>query len=368
MINRRTIHIFDDAIIVNDTIELYKKTKIPNQIFYVISNSNEIWGKTSSDVKMIPHNNETPTKINSVLQDNDIVFMQALSYEKAKAIYKNTNPTIHFIWALWGYGLYNILDYNLKQNNKYSTKTSSKKSIVDRLKEWYAFKIVYPKAIKKIKTCLFLLEADYNALKKVIPTKANWMTSCYQTLNNIFGETKEFSVTGNSILLGNSSTPSNNHLKVLELIKLNKNQELIVPLSYGDKVYKKQVVQFGRQKFGDNFIPIIDFVPLKQYMNQLNNCQYTIMGHYRQQAFGTILMMILAGSKLFLSKFNPLYKWFKNKGVLVYSVEEELGKELNTPLSIQQKENNKKRLSSFMNETLVCEQLESIVENAKSKS
>jgi hypothetical protein len=92
------------------------------------------------------------------------------------------------------------------------------------------------------------------------------------------------------------------------------------------------------------------------------------MGHYRQQAFGTILMMILAGSKLFLSKFNPLYKWFKNKGVLVYSVEEELGKELNTPLSIQQKENNKKRLSSFMNETLVCEQLESIVENAKSKS
>lgn len=349
-------------------MELYKKTTIANQFFYVISNKIKKRKNNNSEIKTLPLNSNTPKLINSIFEDNDIVFMQGLSYEKAKAININKNSTIYFIWALWGYALYNILDFYQKNENQFSTTLRSNDGLINHIKNRYAFKIVYPRAIKKIKTCLFLLESDYIALKKVISTDANWMTSCYQTLNNIFGETKEFNVTGNSILLGNSSTPSNNHLKVLELIKLNKSQELIVPLSYGDKVYKEQVIQFGMQKFEDNFIPLIDFVPLKQYMNQLKNCQYTIMGHYRQQAFGTILMMILAGSKLFLCKFNPLYKWFKNKGVLVYSVEEELRTELNTPLSTQQKENNKKILSSFMDESIVCKQLESVVEYAKSKS
>lgn len=366
MFNRRTIHIFDDAIIANDTIQLYKKTRISNQIFYVISNKINKWKNINSEIKTLPLNSNTPNLINSVLKDNDIVFMQALSYEKAKAIYLNKNPTIYFIWALWGYALYNILDFYQKKNS-YSTIYKPKKTFIFKLKEWYTFKIIYPRAVLKIKTCLFLLEADYNMLQSVIPNKSNWMTSCYQTINNIFGGGKQFQVAGNAILLGNSSTPSNNHLKVFEHLNLNKDQKMIVPLSYGDEKYRYKVISHGNQKFEEFFEPMVEFIPLNQFIKKLQICQYTIMGHYRQQAFGTILMMLLAGSKLFLYRKNPLYLWLKEKGIFIYSIEEHLSTELKSPLTKTQKKINKITISKLIDEATIIKQLELVFEYAKTK-
>lgn len=367
MLNSRTVHIFDDAIIANDTIQLYKKTSIPNQFFYVISNKINKWKNINSEIKTLPLNGNTPKLINSILEDNDIVFMQALSYEKAKAIYLNKNPTIYFIWALWGYALYNILDFYQNNKNSYSTIYKTKKSLIFKLKEWYTFKIIYPRAVRKIKTCLFLLEADYNMLQSVIPNKSNWMTSCYQTINNIFGGGNEFQVAGNAILLGNSSTPSNNHLKIFEHIYLSKNQKMIVPLTYGDEKYREKIISHGNQQFEESFVPLVEFTTLNQFINKLQSCQYTIMGHYRQQAFGTILIMLLAGSKLFLYRKNPLYLWLKEKGVFIYSIEEQLSKELKSPLTKTQKKENKTIISKLIDEATIIKQLELVFEYAKTK-
>lgn len=365
MSNRRIIHIFDDAIIANDTIHLYKKTRIPNQVFYIISNREEYWSKVNPEVKTIPHNKNTPSLINAIIEDTDVVIMQALSYEKAKAIRNNNNSSVYFIWALWGYGLYNILNYYKKDKTTFNTSLKVKNSLLTKLKNWYTFKIIYPSAVKKLGTCLFLLESDFNALKSVIDTNANWKTTCYQTLNNIFGNLDEFSVSGNSVLLGNSSTPSNNHSEAFRHINLAKDQKIILPLSYGDIQYRDQIVAIGEERFKESFVPLIEFMPLTKYLDQLKECQYVVMAHERQQAFGTMLMMLLAGSKLFLSVKSPLYNWFLDQEVYVFSMEDELETGLINPLTEQQKTHNKKILSTFMAEDVIIKQLEDVILHAK---
>jgi len=204
-------------------------------------------------------------------------------------------------------------------------------------------------------------------LQSVIPNKSNWMTSCYQTINNIFGGGNEFQVAGNAILLGNSSTPSNNHLKIFEHIYLSKNQKMIVPLTYGDEKYREKIISHGNQQFEESFVPLVEFTTLNQFINKLQSCQYTIMGHYRQQAFGTILIMLLAGSKLFLYRKNPLYLWLKEKGVFIYSIEEQLSKELKSPLTKTQKKENKTTISKLIDEATIIKQLELVFEYAKTK-
>ena len=58
-------------------------------------------------------------------------------------------------------------------------------------------------------------------------------------------------ILGNNILLGNSSTETNNHLDVLFLLQNEGiiDRKLILPLSYGSDLYRQYVVAEGRKLF-----------------------------------------------------------------------------------------------------------------------
>jgi hypothetical protein len=63
---------------------------------------------------------------------------------------------------------------------------------------------------------------------------------------------------GNNILIGNSSSYSNNHLEVFEHLKTFdlEDKKLIVPLSYGNPLLSKQLLSRGQSFLKNNFYPI----------------------------------------------------------------------------------------------------------------
>ncbi|MGP4883030.1 hypothetical protein ACTXQV_67810, partial [Klebsiella pneumoniae] len=67
--------------------------------------------------------------------------------------------------------------------------------------------------------------------------------------------------------------------------------------------------------FGDKFLPVVDYMPIQQYVGILINCGFVIMNHVRQQALGNILIMLYLGAKVFLREENPVYTFLKNHGV-----------------------------------------------------
>lgn len=366
----KILHIFDDAIITNSTINLFRKLSNYDQTFAVITDDEEKWSNSfinDNSVRLLTTLPSLNKQLSQLISDFDVIFLQALSYEKAKAINNSKFNEKVFVWGLWGYELYNIFDYFNSQDYQGTNKTQKANSkIMDKIKDFYTYNVVYRKAVKRIDICLFLMKKDFELLSSSLSHKSLWMTACYQTVENIYNGQVNFAVEGNSILIGNSSTPSNKHEKIFELVQAAgiENRSIIVPLSYGDLDYRKKIVEKGEKLFREQFKPLLEFMTMSSYLKVLSSCSHVIMGHKRQQGFGSIIMMLLGGAKVFLSYDNLIYHWLKELDILIYSIEDDLQNEINNSLSSEEINHNKRILTNYLSEESVLIRLEEVLKTA----
>ncbi|MDG1429718.1 MAG: TDP-N-acetylfucosamine:lipid II N-acetylfucosaminyltransferase [Crocinitomicaceae bacterium] len=366
--DKKILHIFDPAIISQSTIELFEKLNF-NQRYLIIALHPEKWEtfEEISNVRIIDYHKENVISILvDEINDADIIFAQALSYEKAKAIVRTKSKTKVFIWALWGYELYNIADY-FKNNTSKDTSTTLRTNdgLLSKIKNYYVFNSVYKRAVQKLDICLFLLESDYKLLGEVIEHNATWRTTGYQTLESLIGQ-NGFDIHGDSVLLGNSSTPSNRHDLAFDYLSKVEtlNRAIVSPLNYGDAAYRSATIKTGKDLFGEKFVPLVDFMPLNEYIEILKTCSHVILPHQRQQGFGTIMTMLYGGAKLYLSEESPFYNWLKDLGIIVFSIEDDLSNELTSNLSLESQKENRKIVSQYLAEDLITKQITDILVEA----
>lgn len=129
---------------------------------------------------------------------------------------------------------------------------------------------------------------------------------------------------GSDILLGNSASPTNNHIDLLELLATTDlgDRRVIAPLSYGDPAYARSVALAGQTLLGDAFVPITGFLPLGEYNEMLAGCGTVILGHYRQEGVGNVLRALWQGARLVLDGRNPVAEHLLARGVAVGLVEQ----------------------------------------------
>lgn len=122
---------------------------------------------------------------------------------------------------------------------------------------------------------------------------------------------------GENILIGNSATPTNNHLDVFSSFSTQQlqGQKVFVPLSYGDTgYYRDAVIAAGRKAFGSDFHPLLEMLPPDEYGEIVKSCGYVAMGHLRQQGLGNIIAALQGGSTLLLERRNPVFHELSSLG------------------------------------------------------
>ncbi|HOW50662.1 MAG TPA: TDP-N-acetylfucosamine:lipid II N-acetylfucosaminyltransferase [bacterium] len=131
---------------------------------------------------------------------------------------------------------------------------------------------------------------------------------------------------GKGILIGNSATFENNHADLFELLHHLPlaERQIIVPLNYGDRVYAHKIARLGNECFGANFRPLLDFMPFPQYTELLRSCSAAIFYHERQQAFGSVILALWNGSKVFMSKTSILYTYLRKRGIVLFTIPDDL--------------------------------------------
>ena len=148
------------------------------------------------------------------------------------------------------------------------------------------------------------LNGDYLYAKKTYNVKGNYFY-CLIYLSNVFGN-YNFEKRVNKeikIQVGNSADFSNNHLEIFEKLRNVKdnNIKIVCPLSYGENnKYTKKVIEKGKHIFGKKFIPILEYLPFKEYLKLLSEIDIAIFNHDRQQAMGNIITLIGLGKKVYL--------------------------------------------------------------------
>ena len=135
-----------------------------------------------------------------------------------------------------------------------------------------------------------------------------------------------------NILLGNSATPTNNHLDVLRIIRKYKQdgQKIIIPLNYGQEKYKTWLTPYLKNP---DIMTLTDFLPSDKYFELVENCSYAVFGTIRQQALGNITHALRKGIKVFLYQDIVVYKTLKDSGYAVYAIEDMSEDSLLIPLS-----------------------------------
>lgn len=129
------------------------------------------------------------------------------------------------------------------------------------------------------------------------------------------------------IQIGNSADPTNNHLeafKKLEYFK-DENIKIYTPLSYGNKLYRKIVIEEGKKIFGEKYIALTEFLPPEEYSVYLNNIDIAIFNNDRQQALGNIYALLYLNKKVYIRSDTSMWTHFK----------ENFGIDMNDFLSIE---------------------------------
>lgn len=270
--------------------------------------------------------------------DADIVYLHSL---RDLSVFKYFSPSIKVIWWSWGYDIYNrpsplskpLITIELyKHVTKQLITDSAKLSPYKYLKYTFLKLIVnrkLRKAIHRIDYYTPVLPVEYkllcqNKFFKAKPFRIDFGPG-YCTFNKL-----HYIKGAGNILIGNSFSPTNNHLDIFPLIKhINiGNRKYIIPVNYGTgyNISKTQLKNLSGLN-SDSVIWLEKYLSLKEYENIFGSVTHAIFGHVRQQAVGNHRMCIASGIKMFFFKDSINYQYYKGMGFHVYSIEDDLNEE-----------------------------------------
>lgn len=271
---------------------------------------------------------------------------------------------IKVIWLGFGFDYYDyILNSKLDYISYKTEKVLARQGFKEKAKKLVKALLVLKNRKQKIKLIeridIFcpVLNIEYDAIKWPSKKKPVFMDWNYGTMEDNWAKFNSHKLCGKNILIGNSATPTCNHLDAIDALSrvtLN-DSKLIIPLSYGNMSYANSVKKYANQSFQGEVITLEKFIPFDEYTEIISTCSFIIMSHKRQQGVGNVIMMLNLGAKVFLDKSNLLYTFLKEYGFFVFSLEEINDANFLVELNEEQKDTNKKLLFQLWGrESILC--------------
>lgn len=294
---------------INEYIEL-SNNYFRNNYFLVFKTlelqnmSTEI--KRKENVLILENTRINILKLKKCLNKFDKIFIHGLFDRKLMLfLFFNIKYLGKVNWIIWGGDLY-----------YYKERQKTLKSNI--------YELIRRRVIKNINEITAVVKGDFEVAKEIYKTKAKYCYAFYPNPVNfrfldesILRKHKNDNVI---IQIGNSANPKNGHLEALDLVSINRNEniKIICPLSYGNKEYAKKVIQYGRNLFGDKFQPITDYLPPEKYSEFLADVDIAIFNHRRQQALGNIIALLYLGKKVWMRSDITPWNFFKGLGIQLY--------------------------------------------------
>ncbi|CAI3796493.1 TDP-N-acetylfucosamine:lipid II N-acetylfucosaminyltransferase [Rheinheimera sp. MM224] len=207
-------------------------------------------------------------------------------------------------WVIWG------KDLQFFNNRKRSISYVIRKFVLSRVKAYITY-----------------LPEDYEKAKCLINAKPVFR-ECIAYPSNVVSdfddrdcERKKLKI----IMVGNSADPSNSHVDVFDKLVGSKDEisKLIVPLSYGDKIYAAEIIEKGQAIFKDKFSPLTEMLPLNDYKKILKQIDLAFFNHDRQQAMGNTIYLLSLGKTVYMRENTPSWLFFESKGVVLKSIKDD---------------------------------------------
>lgn len=372
--NKRYLHIVKDEKFIDMGWESFERAFPGQNEFITFSFNRKMVFVKNTPIKTVnPLFLLNPFFIKRMLE-RDVIFIHFLG--AVGALLVNLLPkSTKVCWIGWGADYYDFVEAyqkekylpltsNLARKHWFSLQSSNLKRVLKRL-IYVSLDLVglgKKNAVERVQYFAPVIKEDYDLVASVFgkkfPKYVSWNYGNLEDhhLRRFYGER----VKAENILLGNNATFPNNHLDAFSLIapRINDSSKLIVPLSYGDKHYRDEIVIAGKFLFNEQFRPLIDFLPPEEYFEILQSCGQVVMNHVRQQAYGNVILALCLGARVYFNPKSPLYSFLRRKGCVVFSIydfgkisplsEEEVQRNIGIMESIFSRENETRRTKSLV--------------------
>ncbi|MCF7355392.1 TDP-N-acetylfucosamine:lipid II N-acetylfucosaminyltransferase [Vibrio sp. CK2-1] len=248
-------------------------------------------------------------KVYKKIKEADLVIMHSLNNKIINLMYfiLMFSPILHKVyWVMWGGDLYAYRNRNTK--------------LKDKIQNFYKKQF-----LPKIGGLISYLPGDFELAEMWYGCKGK-RYECLAYQSNLYKPVKVNKENKDKIikiLVGNSADPTNNHKEVFDKIKDSSFKDYLIycPLSYGNKLYRSEIISYGYSIFGGKFKPMVDNISFDEYNDFLNDIDVAIFNHDRQQAMGTTISLLGFGIPVYLRESTSQWYFFKDKGINVHSVE-----------------------------------------------
>lgn len=344
------IHLVQDEKFINGSVESFE-SYYPAQNYFIVNNSLENckFVTPKANVFFMPFDSfqwlERIREILSVdLQSVNILvhYLTKLSALRAMEL-RNMFANSRLYWIFYGADLYDYLSLRYNYQLFDYKKSGIKEKIVKELRIILnRFRYIEDFCAKLDYFC-FWNPYDYQFLCRYLKTKAIFRNFYYVMNSHQNSVSLDKQCMGNKILINHSGSWTGNHLTILKALQNMdlSNKTIVLPLSYGPQKHIELIAEEAEHLFPGKCEIIRDFLPIQSYYKIINECQYAIMGHRRQEAGGNLSFLLQNGKKVFLREDNSLLNYYKNMGCHIYSFEKDFCKvDAFCPLSDGQKERN----------------------------
>jgi hypothetical protein len=166
------------------------------------------------------------------------------------------------------------------------------------------------------------------------------------------------------IMVGHNGSPLLNHLEVINyLSEVNCLEEVFLPLNYGKADYitrlKLEILKFPNLK-----VQMLEkTMSMEEYYRYISDVEFFLLNSYCQQGLGNIIYFLFNDATVYLSEKSSSYHFFKGLGFTLRSMEELLLGAVLTPISNQEKINNKRLVQDHFSREKVLQQWEGMLQN-----
>lgn len=141
-------------------------------------------------------------------------------------------------------------------------------------------------------------------------------------------------------------------LHILSKFK-DRNIRIITILSYGNLEFKNNIMDIGKQVFGDKFNYINEMLSPSEYAQHLANIDILILNQRRQQGVGNTQASLYLGNKVFIRSDVTTYKDFNDLGIKIYDSKDIVNLNFDDFSSYPERKTNKQLVKNLIDESIL---------------
>ena len=370
------LHFLTDDFFADYAITQFRDT---NSQFVCIDTAGKMdMVKLREDIHVIHRKSPELIQLIENIEKYDAIILHGMHWgEWQSEILRKVPEKVKVAWVLWGgdiYGRHDVKDnflapitHLINQIRNQYRETILHKSMKGSI-AWEIPLALY----QRVDYCLTSQQEQFDYVKKFTGAKFQHLWYTYFSLDEMLGEVKNKKCYGNGVWLGHCAIISNNYFDTMLKLrfsknKLQKNQTVIIPLSYGEPWLQIRLTRVARFLYGKRATILSKMLPRNEYNELMLQCSTMIMPSYMSQGMGNIITGLWLGMRVYMSKKNISFAFLRRIGIFVFSLEEDFSQYGYTPLEDEVVNKNRQILQDFYGSKHIADAVNAIVNTLEKK-